>query len=482
MGMPKTRDSFAAILEPDTQRRERPASVLEMPPVQPLRSRQSRKPLYRGLAAILLLVAAVLIWRATRAPAAPAFGTVPVQRAQIAKTISATGKLQALTTVQVGTQVSGRISEIYADFNTQVKKGQVIARLDPSQLQAQLTQANANYASAQANIQTAENSILSADAGVEGAQANVDRMDSVYRDAEATLNRTRELVAAGAAARKDLQSSEAAFTQAAAQRQQAISQLNQAKAQAQSARSQLTQARAQAQQSQASVQLASVNMENSVIRAPIDGVVIERNVDVGQTVAASLQAPVLFVIANDLTRMQVLADIDEADVGQLAEDSRVTFTVDAFPNDTFGGRISQVRLAPQAEQNVVTYTAVIEVENPELKLKPGMTATVTAIVDERENALSVPNAALRFRPESAGSEPRANRPGGGAVVWKVEGQELKPVRVRLGLSDGISSEVVSGDLKEGDVLAVAAAQARTSPAPAGASPFQMRRGGGGLRR
>jgi HlyD family secretion protein len=151
--------------------------------------------------------------------------------------------------------------------------------------------------------------------------------------------------------------------------------------------------------------------------------------------------------------------------------------VDAFPNDTFRGRISQVRLAPQAQQNVVTYTAVIEVENPDLKLRPGMTATVTAIVDERENALAIPNSALRFRPESAGSAPQPNR-GGGAVVWKVEGTEVKPVTVRLGLSDGISSEVVSGDLKEGDVLAVAAAQARTSSGSTASSPFQMRRGGG----
>jgi HlyD family secretion protein len=367
MGMPITRDSLATVPEPETLRRPRPVPSFQQPPVQhPAEPRWHRKALFGGLAAILLLAVAVLIWRAMRTPAAPAYGTVRVERGNIAKTISATGKLQALTTVQVGTQVSGRISELYADFNTHVTKGQVIARLDPSQLQAQLTQANANYATAQANIQTAENSILSADAGVEGAQANLDRMDSVRRDAQTTLDRTRELVKFGAAPRRELQSTEAALAQAAAQRQQAMSQLNQAKAQAQSARSQLAQAKAQAQQSQASVQLASVNMENSVIRAPIDGVVIEHNVDVGQTVAASLQAPVLFVIANDLTRMQVLADIDEADVGQLGEQSRVTFTVDAFPTDTFEGRISQVRLAPRAEQNVVTYTAIVEVDNPDL--------------------------------------------------------------------------------------------------------------------
>jgi HlyD family secretion protein len=204
----------------------------------------------------------------------------------------------------------------------------------------------------------------------------------------------------------------------------------------------LNQARAQAAQATAAVEVASVNLDRTVIRAPIDGTIVSRNVDVGQTVAASLQAPTLFLIANDLKLMQVLADIDEADVGQLRPGTPVTFTVDAYPSDTFAGRVSQVRLAPQTVQNVVTYTAVIDVTNPELKLKPGMTASVTATVAEQKGVLMVPNAALRFRP-------------GQGTVHRVVGESLEPVQIRTGLTDGVNTEVISGPLGEGDVIAVA---------------------------
>ncbi|NUN01158.1 MAG: efflux RND transporter periplasmic adaptor subunit [Bryobacteraceae bacterium] len=414
-----------------------------------------RKLALAALVAALATVAAAA-WRVAAKPAAPAYDTIAIRRQTIAKTISATGKLQAVTTVQVGTQVSGTIAELYADFNTQVKKGQVIARLDPAQLQAQLAQANANYLSAQANAQGAQNAVLSADASVQAAEANFARAESAAADAQRTYDRNTQLVDAGVGARMTLESSEAALVQAQAQKQQAAAQVNQAKAQAQSARSQLAQANAQVQQTHAAVQLASVNLDHTIIKAPIDGVVVERNVDVGQTVAASLQAPTIFLIANDLTRMQVLAEIDEADVGQLSRDSRVSFTVDAYPNDVFRGRIAQVRLAPQMVQNVVTYTAVVEVDNPDLKLKPGMTANVTAIVAQREDVLAVPNAALRFRPESGGGQ-QAQRPvlAGHLTVWKVTDEGLVPVSVRTGLTDGIFSEIVSGDLSEGDRVAAA---------------------------
>jgi HlyD family secretion protein len=213
-----------------------------------------------------------------------------------------------------------------------------------------------------------------------------------------------------------------------------------------------------------------------VIKAPIDGVVVARSVDVGQTVAASLQAPVIFLIANDLTRMQVLANIDEADVGQLGPDAKVTFTVDAYPSDVFQGRISQVRLAPQTVQNVVTYTAVIDVANPDLKLKPGMTANVTVVVAEKKNVLAVPAAALRFRPATAPA-PRTAR---GPVVWKVDGENLTPVTVQTGISDGVRTELVSGELHEGDTVAVATAANGSKQAPAQArSPFAMGGGRGG---
>jgi HlyD family secretion protein len=276
----------------------------------------------------------------------------------------------------------------------------------------------------------------------------------------------------GVGPRKDLDTADAAAAQAAAQRQQGLAQLNQARAQAQAARSQLTQARAQANQAEAQVEIASVNLGHATITAPIDGVIVARNVDVGQTVAASFQAPILFLIANDLTRMQVLADIDEADVGQLREGSPVAFTVDAYPSETFEGHVSQIRLEPQTVQNVVTYTAVIDVSNPELKLKPGMTANVTATVAQRQNVLTLPNAALRFRPENAG-EVRTR----GSVVWRVDDKQLEAVQVRAGLSNGIMTEIVSGDLREGDQLAVAA-QGNNVPQSGANNPFMPARRGG----
>jgi HlyD family secretion protein len=459
----------------------------DMPPLPQRRTDTRRRRWLVPLAILALIAATAAVWRLTAKPAAPAWSNAQVERARIATTISATGRLQALTTVQVGTQVSGTISELYVDFNSRVSKGQVIARLDPSQLQAQLTQATANLAGAQAGVQTAQAAQLSAGAGVAAAEANVERMDAVVADAKRTLDRTRQLVEAGAAPRQQLDSAEAAMNQTSAQRQQAVAQLNQSRAQAQSAASQLNAARAQAAQAAASVQLASVNVEKTVIRAPIDGVIVARNVDVGQTVAASLQAPTLFLIANDLTRMQVLADIDEADVGQLQEGARVSFTVDAYPRDTFEGRISQVRLSPQTVQNVVTYTAVIDVANPDLKLKPGMTANVTATIQERENALAVPNGALRFQPQGeaasngGGAQAGQNtRRRGAPVVWRVRGdKKLEPVSIRTGISDGAKTEVVSGELREGDIVAVPAQQAAGSRPAAGARSGGFPMGGGG---
>jgi HlyD family secretion protein len=269
----------------------------------------------------------------------------------------------------------------------------------------------------------------------------------------------------------DLPTSQSALAESAAQKQQAIAQLNQAKAQAQATRSQVSQAQAQAAQAKAAVDLAQVNLAHTVIQAPIDGVVVARNVDVGQTVAASLQAPTVFLIANDLTRMQVLANIDEADVGQLKPGSKVSFTVDAYPTDTFRGAVSQVRLAPTTVQNVVTYTAVVDVANPDLKLKPGMTANVTVAVAESDNVLAVPNTAPRFRPDTA---PAPRRTNSGPVLWKVENGVPTPVNVQTGLTDGLRTEIVSGDLKEGDVIAVAstsAAATKSAAAPAARSPF-----------
>jgi HlyD family secretion protein len=467
---------------------EMPAAVHESPKadatkkaIHPLPARPDRKTGHRAwiYAAVLAIIAVVagLAWRATSKVAPPTWSSAEVRRGTVTKSISATGKAEALTTVNVGSQVSGTVAEMYVDFNSPVKKGQIIARLDASQLEAQLTQASANQLAANAAIQTGENAVLSADAAAQAAQFNVERTKSVVDDAQRNLDLTQKMIDAGVTARRDLDTAKAAVAQAAAQHQQAIAQWTQAKSQAQSARSQVNQAKAQAQQAAASVQLASVNLEHTIIRAPIDGVVVARNVDVGQTVAASLQAPTLFLIANDLSRMQVLADIDEADIGQLGPDSRVTFTVDAYPADTFHGRIAQIRLAPQNVQNVVTYTAVVQVDNPDLKLKPGMTANVTAIVAEKAGVVTVPNAALRFQPANAETPRRKN---GGSTVWKIDGQQLTPVAVKLGVSDGVVSEVVSGAIQPGDKIAVAAAavNANSGPAATGTRNPMMPMGGG----
>lgn len=436
--------------------------------IAPSSPRTSRKwPKWALLAVIAAAGAGVGVWKLTARTAAPAHGTATVGRQTIVRSISATGTLQALTTVQVGTQVSGTIAQLFADFNSQVKKRQIVARLDPSQFQAQLAQANANWLSAQAAVQSAQSNVLAMQGAVQAAEANVDRTQAALADAGKNFERVRQLVEYKVAAAMDLQTAQATLDQAAAAKQQAVAQVNQARSQEQAARSQVAQAQAQAAQAKAQVDLAQVNMNHTVIEAPIDGVVVARNVDVGQTVAASLQAPVLFLIANDLTRMQVLANIDEADVGQLAPGSEALFTVDAYPADEFTGKVSQVRLAPTTVQNVVTYTAVIDVANEELKLKPGMTANVTVVTDRRENVVAVPNAALRFRPAA----------GGAKTLWKVEGEELVPARVQLGMTDGVMTEVVSGEVRDGDRVATPAAPAAGERKQAAQSPFQPQRGG-----
>ena len=286
----------------------------------------------------------------------PNVSTVTVTEGDIVDTVGATGALEAVTTVQVGSQVSGIIQDLYVDFNSIVREGDVIMRLDPSLFETQLEQARAN--------------LLRSEADAERLSVGVD-------DAATQLRRSRELAAGDLISDTELEAAEVALR---------------------SAEAQLKSAEAQVRQSQASLSMNEVNLEHTVIRAPIDGIVTSRLVDIGQTVAASFQAPELFVIAADLTKMRVIANIDESDVGRIRPNQRVTFTVDAFPAEDFEGSVSQIRLEPIVTQNVVTYATVIDAPNPELKLKPGMTATVTVEVARRENVTRIPNAALRFRP------------------------------------------------------------------------------------
>jgi multidrug resistance efflux pump len=366
---------------------------------------------------VIAAVAGYFFW--SRRASADEYITAKIERGNVRNTVNATGALQAVTTVQVGSQVSGIISELYVDFNDNVRQGQIVAQLDPSVLQAQvaqqranLEQARAGLADAQARVISAESAIENQRAGVSSATANLAAIKAQRDDARNNYQRQESLATSGIINQRELETSRANLQAAEARYNQAVAQLDQAKAsEQQAARAGLAQAQAavkqataQVQQTQASLQMAEVNLSHTVIHSPIDGVVVSRNVDKGQTVAASLQAPTLFTIANDLKEMQVIANIDQADIGVINSSNRINFTVDAYPGQNFGGTIRQIRLNPQNVQNVVTYNVVIDVENPDLKLKPGMTANLTVTIAERQDVLRVPNAALRFRPSDVTQE------------------------------------------------------------------------------
>jgi HlyD family secretion protein len=356
--------------------------------------------------------------------------TAKVERGAIRNTVSATGTLQAVVTVPVGSQVSGTIQDLFADFNTIVKKGQVVAQLDPRVYQAQVESQRANLEQSRANLADAEAKVLAAEAavenqraGVSGASANLAGLKAQRDDAQSLLRRQESLAKSGLIPERDLESARTNFNAAEARYNQAAAQLDQAKVSERTsagsglaqAKAQVKQAKAQIQQIEVALKMAQVNLSYTTISSPIDGIVVARSVDKGQTVAASLQAPTLFTIANDLTQMQVIANIDQADIGVINQSNRVNFTVDAFPGQNFGGAINQIRLSPQNVQNVITYNVVIDVHNPELKLKPGMTANLTITIAERQDTLKIPNAALRFRPQ--GMTPEKMRElfrGGGA--------------------------------------------------------------------
>src|SRR5881394_2781662 len=296
--------------------------------------------------------------------------TSPITRGEIIDTVGSTGTLQAVTTVQVGSQVSGNISWLGADFNSIVKKGQVIARLDPLLLQASVDQANANLVKARADVTR--------------AQADVDRSKVAVVDAQQKFTRAKELTEKKLLPQADFEAAKTA--------------VDSAQSSLQSAQASFNSSQATVVQAQANLSQAQVNLDHATITAPIDGIIVQRSVDVGQTVAASMQAPTLFVIAADLTKMQVNANIDEADIGRIRPNQPVTFRVDAYPGEEFQGAVSQVRLQPVVVQNVTTYGTIINVPNIELKLKPGMTANLRVQIARRADALRVPNAALRFRP------------------------------------------------------------------------------------
>jgi len=344
----------------------------------------------------------------------PSYRTEPVTRGDIQAAVTATGTVNAVTTVQVGTQVSGTIRTLYVDFNSRVKKGQLIAQIDPSTFEAQAQQAEANLHS---------------------AQANLDKSNTALVDAKRTFDRNKELYSKNLVPKSDLDTAETNY---------------------ESAKAQVNSAKAQIEQTKAALDFARQNLAYTRIVSPVDGVVISRNVDVGQTVAASFQTPTLFTIAQDLTKMQIDTNVAESDIGVVKVGQDVEFSVDAYPDTVFKGKVWQIRQAPITVQNVVTYDVVIQVNNRDLRLMPGMTANVSIIIMTRNDVIRVTNGALRFRfterPAGATANTGEKR---GPAVWVLD-ENGKPKRVPItpGISDGAYTEVVSGDLKEGQQLIV----------------------------
>jgi HlyD family secretion protein len=437
-----------------------------------------------------------------------------VERGPLTATVSATGNMNAVITVQVGSQVSGMIKELFADFNTRVKKNQLIARIDPELFETKVNQARAELESAQAavlnqqaNVERARAEVENSRAALAGGRAQTAKAQVAVLDAKRDLDRKSDLFRRELIARSEKDSAQAAHDSAVAQweatraQEQALaSTIRSVEAQLKVAEAQLQAAQAQVRQRRAALAQTQVDLDHTMIRAPVDGVVVSRTVDVGQTVAASLQAPILFTIAQDLTQMQVDTNVDEADIGRIRLGQRATFSVDSFPGQSFSGEVTQIRKAPQVVQNVVTYIVVIAVQNPEGKLLPGMTANVRVVVDHKPSVLKIPNAALRFRPQTAqtapgeearaqsprqrpergaagpGRPPGAGPPGRGGLsgrVWILgpDGNP-KPLAVQLGITDGSFTEVAEGDLTEGQELIVGGSE-RPAARPAG--------GGGGPR-
>jgi HlyD family secretion protein len=383
---------------------------------------------------------------------APKYRLVKVERGALTAAVSATGNLNAVITVQVGSQVSGQIKELLVDFNSVVKKNQVVARIDPDIFVAKVNQAKADVDSAKATVLNQQALVEKTRADLENARAaaaegraQTAKAQVAVVDGKRDYDRKTELFARKLIAKSDLDSSQATHDSALAQldsakaHDQALeSAIQSAVAQLRVVQAMLESARAQVQQKDAALKQAQLDLDHTTILAPVDGVVVSRQVDVGQTVAASLQAPVLFTIAQDLTKMQVETSVDEADIGRIKLDDRAAFTVDAFPGETFVGTVTQIRKAAQIVQNVVTYTVIVAVGNPSGKLLPGMTANVKLVVAQKPSVLKVANAALRFRPAGADAAgPGAAPPGGGASTGRGGGAagggqpSLEQVRERL---------------------------------------------------
>jgi HlyD family secretion protein len=381
-------------------------------------SRGMRRALW---SALTLAIVAGAVWEVRRTAPARAIPDVRYERVKadigpIVATITATGTLSALVTVQVGSQVSGRVQEITVDYNSPVRAGQVIAKLDPLLFQSAVDQSRANYLTAESTLKTAT---------------------AQEKNAERQYERSKSLLARNLVTASDFDTAQSNYEVA--------------KAQVDAGESGVEVARAALHQ-------AELNLGYTTIVSPIDGTVISRNIDVGQTVQSAFQAPTLFLIAKDLRKMQVDTSVSEADVGRLEPGKSVTFTVDAYPGEPFAGKVRQIRSSPTTVQNVVTYDAVIDVDNKALKLKPGMTANVSFVVAEKSHVIRVANAALRFQPDVALLQQLGVAipgPTSGVTtkwLWMLRDDHVSPVRVEIGISDGTLTEIARGDIHEGDLL------------------------------
>ena len=369
------------------------------------------------------------------------FFTTEVALGSIQNTVSATGTVEPVVTVQVGSQVSGQIETLYADFNSVVSAGQLLAKLDPRTFESTLANSRASLVSANSRVTTAEADLTNARASMASSLASLEatRVDS--EKATIQFRRAEEMKNAGLISETDFDNAKATADAAAARVKQSEASIDQGEAQIVSREAGIEQAKSSVIQAEADVSRSEINLEYTNIYSPVDGVVISREVDVGQTVAASMSAPTLFLIANDLSLMRVNASIDEADIGKLSQSNQIGFTVDAYPGERFRGFIEEIRLSPSTSQNVVTYSVIIGVNNADLKLKPGMTANITVTVDRRDGVLSVPNAALRYRPPGEEDQPlqqtrggdgggrggRSGRGGGRGAAAQTESPEDSPI-------------------------------------------------------
>jgi HlyD family secretion protein len=446
--------------------------VLSLPPLRALLTRRTTWLVAAGTVGAAVVV--LLGLAAFRSGDPMRHFTAKVMQGEIRDVVDATGTVSAVITVQVGSQVSGTIAELRVDFNSRVKKGDVIAVIAPQLFQGALLQTTADLANARANVLVSE--------------ANLQKARATLAQTKAEFDRVMQL------AEQKIESQQAVDL--------AKANFDTARASVEGAVANIAQAAAQVRQKEAAESVARTNLDYTVIRSPIDGTVVARNVDVGQTVAASLQAPTVFTIAQDLKKMQVYTKVDESDVGRIKLAQEVAFKVDAFPKERFKGSVTQVRMNPTRIQNVVTYDTIIDFDNPDLKLFPGMTAYVTIPVASVGNVVKLPNAAIRYKPPfslekvkelyakagidegSSSVEKRADaeqvkdgtsRPGraDGAVVWKLAaGQSLQPVKVALGITDHTFTEVtkvVVGSLAPGDEVVTSSMQSKSAP-PGGQTP------------